>query len=329
MRERLAQFRILEEKRFELIEELLDKIERTEARLAQAELDLQSEQNVRRRLQSEVVEAKGRETALVEKQSRKPFVLVLIDADAEGLLFQDKYITRRVQGGEALADELLIRIREYLRPLYEDADSLDILVRVYANLEGMANMLVRDGKVRNLGQLRAFATGFCGRIAGFDWVDVGIGKEGGSARKVRENLHLWAQNVHLRHLILGLHPSQIPSGFLDTLPTTSLTLISLVPHATIKSTPFPSLFTPPPPPPKEMVRSSGGGNRSSRGPALQLTQQDDPNGGSTWLVIRPERSKSTAGTRRRAGEEDDEESSLSISIGPDNSVMVDSGRRRR
>lgn len=46
-------------------------------------------------------------------------------------------------------------------------------------------MLVRDGKVRNLGQLRAFATGFCGRIAGFDWVDVGIGKEGGSARKVR------------------------------------------------------------------------------------------------------------------------------------------------
>ena len=69
--------------------------------------------------------------------------------------------------------------------MYGDADQLDILVRVYANLEGMANMLVRDGKVRNLGQLRAFATGFCGRIAGFDWVDVGIGKEGGSARKVR------------------------------------------------------------------------------------------------------------------------------------------------
>ncbi|KAF2204218.1 hypothetical protein GQ43DRAFT_191939 [Delitschia confertaspora ATCC 74209] len=343
-RERLAQFKILEEKRFELIEELLEKLEKAEARLAQTELDLKSEQNVRRRLQTEVVEAKERESnlavqskereaALVEKQSRKPFVLVLIDADAEGYMFQDKYITRRAQGGEALADELLVRIREYLRPLYDDADSLDILVRVYANLEGMANILVRDGKVRNLGQLRAFATGFCGRIAGFDWVDVGIGKEGGSARKVRENLHLWAQNVHLRHLILGLSPSQLPSTFLTTLSVDALTLISPVAHATLKTTPFPSLFTPPP---KEVVRTNGA--RSSRGgPALQLTQQEDPNGGSTWLVIRPERSggdrrsKSHGGGagRRSAESEDDEQSSLSISIGPDNSVMVDSGRRRR
>jgi hypothetical protein len=84
-----------------------------------------------------------------------------------------------------LADELLIRTREYLRPQFEDADSLDIIVRVYANLEGMANYLVRQDKVRNLGQLRAFSTGFCGRISSFDFVDVGVGKEGGAARKVR------------------------------------------------------------------------------------------------------------------------------------------------
>ena len=49
-------------------QELLDKLEKTEARLAQTELDLQSEQNVRRTLQSEVVEAKERETALAQKQ---------------------------------------------------------------------------------------------------------------------------------------------------------------------------------------------------------------------------------------------------------------------
>lgn len=94
-------------------------------------------------------------------------------------------MTKKAQGGEALADELLIRTREYLRPQFEDADSLDIIVRVYANLEGMANYLVRQDKVRNLGQLRAFSTGFCGRISSFDFVDVGVGKEGGAARKVR------------------------------------------------------------------------------------------------------------------------------------------------
>lgn len=86
-RERLAQFRILEEKRLELIEvqlvsclawgtmtdifqELLDKLEKTEARLAQTELDLNSEQNVRRTLQAEVQEAKSREDALAQKQVR-------------------------------------------------------------------------------------------------------------------------------------------------------------------------------------------------------------------------------------------------------------------
>jgi hypothetical protein len=49
---------------------LLDKLEKTEAKLAQTELDLNSEQNVRRTLQTEVVEAKDRESALAQKQVR-------------------------------------------------------------------------------------------------------------------------------------------------------------------------------------------------------------------------------------------------------------------
>jgi hypothetical protein len=79
----------------------------------------------------------------------------------------------------------MVRTREYLRPQFDDADTLDIIVRVYSNLEGMANFLVRLDKVRNLGQLRAFSTGFCGRISSFDWIDTGVGKEGSSGRKVR------------------------------------------------------------------------------------------------------------------------------------------------
>jgi hypothetical protein len=44
------------------------KLEATEAKLAQTELDLHSEQNVRRTLQSEAAEGKAREDALVQKQ---------------------------------------------------------------------------------------------------------------------------------------------------------------------------------------------------------------------------------------------------------------------
>ncbi|KAL7776916.1 hypothetical protein CFE70_007336 [Pyrenophora teres f. teres 0-1] len=351
-RERLAQFRILEEKRCELIEELLDKLEKTEARLAQTELDLGSEQNVRRTLQAEIAdvtrtmqsqleESKAKEEALVQNQAKRPFVMVLIDADADGFLFHDKYVTRKAQGGEALADELNIRIREYLRELFEDADSLDIIVRVYANLEGMANYLVRLDKVRNLGQLRAFSTGFCGRITSFDWIDTGVGKEGGAGRKVR-----------------ACSPVDLPASLLTSIPLEKLTLIESLPFPAnittlpIKLAKFHSLFPPPPPPkvakPSPRGRNDRGisetdvrrgdremrrGDERSGGPQLQLMEQEHDGGGSTWLVIQPERSKSQTvdrrdRDRRRAGSEDDT-SSLSISIGPDNTVSVDSGRRRR
>ncbi|KAF2796455.1 hypothetical protein K505DRAFT_237658 [Melanomma pulvis-pyrius CBS 109.77] len=329
-RERLAQFKILEEKRLELIEELLESLEKTEAKLAQTELDLKSEQNVRRTLQTEVVEAKDREGSLIQKQARRPFVLVLVDADADGFLFQDKYITRRAAGGESLADELLIRIREYLRPLYEDADALDIIVRIYANLEGMANLLVREGKLRNLGQLRAFSTGFCGRISSFDWVDVGVGKEGSAGRKVRESLTFYTTNTHLRHLLLACSPADIPPALLSTLPLDKITVIESLPLPAaltalpVKITKFLTLFTAPPPPKSPRPRGRNGGGQ------LQLMQQEDPDGGATWLVIQPERSKSQgAGLRRTRGASEDGDSSLSISIGPDNTVSVDSGRRRR
>jgi hypothetical protein len=52
------------------VQELLAKLEATEAKLAQTELDLNSEQNVRRTLQSEAAEGKAREDALSQKQVR-------------------------------------------------------------------------------------------------------------------------------------------------------------------------------------------------------------------------------------------------------------------
>jgi hypothetical protein len=58
-------------------------------------------------------------------------------------------------------------------------------------------------------------------------------------------------------------------------------------------------------------------------------QQEGADGGATWLVIQPERSKSQGAALRRRGESEDGDSKLSISFGPDNTVSVDSGRRRR
>jgi hypothetical protein len=54
---------------------------------------------------------------------------------------------------------------------------MDILVRAFANVGGLGAALVRDGRLSDAGQLRAFATGFSRRQAFFDFVDVGAGKE--------------------------------------------------------------------------------------------------------------------------------------------------------
>jgi hypothetical protein len=64
-----------------------------------------------------------------------------------------------------------------VRRVTGEPNRIDILVRAFANVSGLGAALVRDGRLNDVGQLRAFATGFSGRQAFFDFVDVGAGKE--------------------------------------------------------------------------------------------------------------------------------------------------------
>jgi hypothetical protein len=149
-----------------------------------------------------------------------------------------------------------------------------------------------------------------------------------------ENLSFYTSNSHLRHVIVACSPVDLPPALLTTLPLDKVTLVEsfpLPPAITalpLKITRFTTLFVPPPP-----LKSPKPSGRGRNGPQLQLMQQEDDGGGATWLVIQPDgsnsRSKSQGGALRRKGNSDDDTSSLSISIGPDNTVSVDSGRRRR
>lgn len=130
-------------------------------------------------------------------------------------------------------------------------------------------------------------------------------------------------------MIVGCSPVDLPAALLSSLPLDKVTLIESVPLPTalttlpLKVTKYNTLF-PPPPSPKS-PRPTG-----RNGPQLQLMQQEDDSGGQTWLVIQPERSDSRGhGKSGRRGKSEDEASNISISIGPDNSLSVDSGHRRR
>jgi hypothetical protein len=103
-----------------------------------------------------------------------------------------------------------------------DSDKLDILVKAFANLEGLAIALVRDGRLKDVSQLRAFATGFSSRRAFFDFVDVGAGKERAD-HKIRgrdacaertfvsclpadclaESVKFYIESLQCNHIVLG------------------------------------------------------------------------------------------------------------------------------
>jgi hypothetical protein len=93
---------------------------------------------------------------------------------------------KATKGGEHAADELSARVREYLRGIIPDLEKLDIVVKAFANLEGLGTVLVRTGRLKEMNSLRAFVTGFSSRLAFFDFVDVGAGKERAD-HKIRGN----------------------------------------------------------------------------------------------------------------------------------------------
>lgn len=76
------------------------------------------------------------------------------------------------------------RVQDHLRVLKIDTTDIEIMVRAYANLKGLQNACLRNGKLKTGANLRLFAHGFNQRRGLFDFVDVGDWKEG-TDNKVR------------------------------------------------------------------------------------------------------------------------------------------------
>ncbi|EHK19667.1 uncharacterized protein TRIVIDRAFT_130980, partial [Trichoderma virens Gv29-8] len=181
-----------------LSQELLEKLDRTEKQLTKTKLDLDSESDTRRRLQKEVQENKEWK----ERQEKRPFMVALIDADADGYVFRDSYLTLGEKGGESAADALFDELQRYMGELTGVPSNMDILVRAFANVSGLGQALVRDGRLQDINQLRAFATGFSNRRVFFDFVDVGPGKERADF-KIQENVKFFVESPQCKHLVVA------------------------------------------------------------------------------------------------------------------------------
>ena len=70
----------------------------------------------------------------------------------------------------------------------DDSDRLDVVVKAFAHLDGLGSRLVREARVKDTAQVRAFCAGFSSRLPMFDFVDVGFGKERAD-NKIRGTMH--------------------------------------------------------------------------------------------------------------------------------------------
>ncbi|KAG6087578.1 hypothetical protein E4U15_007643 [Claviceps sp. LM218 group G6] len=154
------------------------------------------------------------------------YVLVVIDGDgllvrisyntiqaprnAESLLtspkFRDQWIEQGLEGGRraALALEDAVRAR-----CGEHADGVEVVVKVVANVDGLARILDRD-----VSDIRGFALGFTQAKASFDFIIVGP-ENGCTTAKVRETVKWHSRNYNCKHVLMGISHDPSYTSFLD------------------------------------------------------------------------------------------------------------------
>ncbi|KAL8937131.1 MAG: hypothetical protein Q9216_004578 [Gyalolechia sp. 2 TL-2023] len=207
-RRRFEALKVSDAERHALIEELIDQNDKLRQDCRQMSLDLDNEKGGRRRLQNRIHDE------LEPLTSRRQFVLVLIDADGDGYIFREVFLNKSEEGGRNAADELLARVKHYLKGLGLDINNTDVVIRAYANLRGLGRACVKNGSMKATADLSLFANGFTGRQPLFDFVDVGLGKERAD-HKVKEVFNFFVTIPQCKHVVLGVSHDSGYAPFLE------------------------------------------------------------------------------------------------------------------
>lgn len=92
--------------------------------------------------------------------------------------FSDKYYANNLEeGGKQAAMDLKAKVQEYLQSVEPDLGHLPVIIKAFANGDGLARLLVRAGIIKNDTGLSLFTSGFSQADDLFDFVLVGKGKD--------------------------------------------------------------------------------------------------------------------------------------------------------
>lgn len=92
--------------------------------------------------------------------------------------FQNDLIRDGEQGGRRAAAQIYSAVVNFIQREAKDIpNEARIICRVYANVRGLAEVLVRTGAITDVATFEDFARGFTRGKTLFDFVDVGPGKD--------------------------------------------------------------------------------------------------------------------------------------------------------
>lgn len=92
--------------------------------------------------------------------------------------FNDEFIQHGETGGRRAASQLYAAVQQHVETETNNIPlGARIVCRMYANVRGLGDVLVRKGIIEHLGVFEDFVRGFTRGKTSFDFVDVGAGKD--------------------------------------------------------------------------------------------------------------------------------------------------------
>ncbi|KAI9737448.1 MAG: hypothetical protein M1834_009602 [Cirrosporium novae-zelandiae] len=183
-----------------LIEALLNDLTKSRENCEEKEKHAEQQSLLVDVIHNQLKDEKAKVKKMEQLMDCRPFVIVLVDGDS--LCFQDELVRNGEQGGRKAARQLRDCVSEYISGNLDIGQSVNIVVRVYANINGVGKAYHNANILEESSNIELFVRGFNMGDPLCDFINAGIGKEC-SDDKIREVFRLHIENTHCKHIMFG------------------------------------------------------------------------------------------------------------------------------
>ncbi|CAJ0547516.1 Ff.00g042700.m01.CDS01 [Fusarium sp. VM40] len=184
-----------------IITALLAHVDAQSSQLSKINSELEDKNIVIKAVKKDKEGLEGQVETLQQERDRHAFVFVIIDGDC--MLFRDELVQAGLEGGKKAMSLLKQSVEKKLKTLSGSVPPhLQIIIRVYANLQGLSQSYQNSDLLSNGQTLEEFVRGFNMGDPLCDYVDAGNGKECAD-EKVKALFRHHLDDVHCRHVFFG------------------------------------------------------------------------------------------------------------------------------